>query len=183
MISQNAQHSLGKMLQHAIKTSLLASPQDPISIESVADTEQFSSTQIVILSVSSYFFRLMVLIYFTPDDVTKAHFAAINRMSIATMDAQAFSDAISECGNICCGSLNRDLASRFPQVGMSTPNIIDKRCAHYLGALGSSHQQHFDIVIPDGPRFQVSLCINAFEDLDFVIDTSEEHINGELEMF
>lgn len=183
MISQNAQYSLGQMLQHAIKASLLASPGDPIAIQSVADTSRFSSTQMVILSVSSYFFRLMVLIYFTPDELTKAHFAAIHGMDVTAMDAQAFSDAISECGNVCCGSLNRDLTQKFPHVGMSTPNIIDSRCALYLGALGSSHQQHFDISIPDGPRFHASLCVCAFEELDFVIAPLQEQRNGELEMF
>jgi CheY-specific phosphatase CheX len=126
---------------------------------------------------------LLVLIYFTPDALTKAHFAALNKMDVQNMDAQAFTDAISECGNICCGSLNRELAIQFPHVGMSTPNIIDRRCARYLGALGSTHQQHFDIAIPQGPQFHASLCISEFEDLDFDIQISETQSSGELEMF
>jgi len=183
MISQNAQRSLSEILQQGIRASLLASPLDPVEIEPVADASGFSSTQIVVLSVSSYLFRLQVLIYFTPDTLTKAHFATINKIDLQNMDAKAFADAISECGNICCGSLNRELVMQFPHVGMSTPNIIDRRCALYLGVLGSTYQQHFDISIPQGPRFHASLCISEFEDLDFDIQISETQSGGELEMF
>lgn len=183
MISQNAQRSLSQILQQGIKASLLASPLDPVVIEPVADPSGFSCTQTVVLSVSSYHFRLLVLIYFTPDALTKTYFAALNKMDEQSMDAQAFADAISECGNICCGSLNRELAIQFPHVGMSTPNIIDRRCALYLGVLGSTYQQHFDISIPQGPRFHASLCVNEFEDLDFDIQINETQSGGELEMF
>jgi hypothetical protein len=183
MISQNAQRSLSQILQQGIKASLLASPLDSVAIEPVADTSGFSCTQIVVLSVSSYLFRLLVLIYFTPDALTKAHFATLNKMDVQSMDARAFADAIGECGNICCGSLNRELAMQFPHVGMSTPNILDRQCALYLGALGSTYQQHFDISIPQGPRLHASLCISEFEDLDFDIQISETNSGGELEMF
>lgn len=183
MISQSAQRSLSDMFRQGIKAGLLTSPQDPIEISPAADALLFTSTQIVILSVSSYFFRMLVLIYFTPDELTQRHFAALRGRDVEAMDAQALADAISESGNICCGSLNRDLAQQFPHVGMSTPNILDRRCAHYLSAMGSSFQQHFDIAIPHGPKFHASLCISEFADLDFDVQLSEQPSLGELEMF
>jgi len=126
---------------------------------------------------------MLVLIYFSPDELTKAHLASINRVDVTTMDTQTFFDVISECGNICCGSVNRDLAQVFPHVGMSTPNIVDKQCAHHLDVLGSSYQHHFAVTIPQGPRFHASLCLTEFEDLDFDIQVPEQQSSGELEMF
>lgn len=183
MISPNAQRSLSQLFQHGLKTGLQASPQAPIKISPAADTSHFASAQIVVLSVSSYFFRMLVLIYFTPDDVTKQYLAALSKLDIEAMDAKALADAISECGNICCGSINRDLSQQFPHVGMSTPNILDRRCAHYLSALGSSFQLHFDIAVPQGAQFHASLCISEFVDLDFDVQTVEQQSLGELEMF
>jgi len=183
MISKNAQRSFSQILQQGIKASLLASPLDSVDIKPVADPSGFSCTQIVVLSVSSYHFRLLVLIYFTPDALTKTHIAALNKMDVQNMNTQAFTDAIRECGNICCGSLNRELVMEFPHVGMSTPNIIDRQCAQYLGVLGSTYQQHFDISIPQGPHFHASLCVSEFVDLDFDIQINETQSGGELEMF
>lgn len=183
MLSSNAQRSLTQILHQGLKAGLLVSPDDPIEITPVDDNSAFASAQFVILSVSSYLFRLAVLIYFSPDEQTKSHFAAINKVDAQNMDVQAFEDAISECGNICCGSLNRELVAAFPHVGMSTPNILDRQCAQYLSVLGSTFQQHYDVTIPDGPRFHASLCFNAFAALDFDIQIVENESSGELEMF
>lgn len=183
MISNNAQRAFGEMLVQGIKASLLASPDEPIAVTPVAQVEGIAASEIVMLSISSYFFRLVVLVYFTPDEQTKAHFARLNKVPVSAMDAQALVDAIHECGNICCGSINRALSAVFPHVGMSTPNIMDKRCAHYRGVLESSHEQHVAIAIPGGPRLHASLCIKEFADLDFEIEAVPVEAGGELEMF
>lgn len=183
MISQNAKQSFNQMLERALRAGLLVSPDGPVEIMPVSDVSRFCATQMVILSVSSYFFRMLVMVYFTDDDVTRLHFATLNKVDVATLDARAFVDAVNERGNICCGSVNRDLAQVFPHVGMSTPNIIDKQCAHHLDVLGSSYQRHLDVIVPDGPRFHASLCITEFEDLDFDLQIAEPQGNGELEIF
>lgn len=171
------------MLTQGIKASLLVSPDDPVEITPIADVTGIAASKIVMLSVSSYYFRLMVLIYFTPDEQTKAHFASINKVAASAMDEQAFIDAIHECGNICCGNVNRALARVFPHVGMSTPNIIDRQCALYRSVLDSTHEQHVAITIPGGPSFHASVCCKAYRELDFEAVVVEEESTGALEMF
>ncbi|MES2948060.1 MAG: hypothetical protein V4858_05895 [Pseudomonadota bacterium] len=80
------------------------------------------------LTVASFLFRLPVLIYFSSDEATQGHFARINNIDPSEMSAQAFLDVIGECGNICCGTLNRELVLVCPHVAMSTPNIIEREC-------------------------------------------------------
>lgn len=65
------------------------------------------------------------MIYFTPDEATRANFARINR----------------------------DLARTFRHRGMSTPNTLDRQCLRYLPKLGGSHERHFAIAPPAGHRF------------------------------
>jgi hypothetical protein len=186
MISLQARDGFDRLLTKAIKASLLPSAQDSCDVSVLTDLADITETRIVMLTVSSYLFRLMVMIYFTPDTATRAHFARIHDVEADAMSDQAFQDAIAECGNLCCGILNRDLGEFFPHIGLSTPNIIDRHCASYIDALHCGHVQHFRVNVNahDTPPFHVSLCVSEYADLDFVVTENEESADtGELELF
>ena len=183
MISPAARNVLQQMVVRAIQASPLVLADQARLIEVGPTLLRVQYEQAVLLTVSSYVFRLTLLIHFRDDSATRAHFAAVNRVPAAEMDAQAFNDAIRECGNICCGNLNRDLVHVFPHVGMSTPNIIDHRCVAYLGKLDADYVQHFEMGDSAGPPFALTLCVKAFAALDFAADFAAEEQTGELEMF
>jgi hypothetical protein len=183
MISPQAQQALHQMVCRAIQASPLVVDGVAANVSAVPDLADLKAEQVVLLTVSSYLFRLTFLIYFSPDAPTYAHFAAVNNLALAEMGEQAFADAISECANMCCGNLNRDLVRTIAHLGMSTPNILDRRCVDYLGKLGDSHLQHFVLHNLQGPDFGVSVCINAFGPLDFADDLGPPEETGELEMF
>jgi hypothetical protein len=137
-----------------------------------------------LLTVSSYLFRALILIFFSLNRETKEHFAAINKTDAQSMSESDFLDVIGECGNICCGTLNRELARHFPHLGMSTPNVLDRNCASHLQELSASYIRHFKIDINNGLTLHASLCVCDFADIDFTVDmTQAEESNGELEMF
>ncbi len=184
MISARAKAGFDQMVTQGIRAGLLSPGASPQAITSMDSLKDLRETHAVILSISSYLFRLMVLIYFTPDEATRAHFARIHRMAPEEMTEQAFADAIAECGNMCCGTVNRELGRVFPHVGMSTPNIVDRRCAEHLHLTGYGHLQHFQVSVDDDTRFHVTLCVCDDEDLDF--ETAPEQApesTGELEFF
>ncbi|WP_394778367.1 hypothetical protein [Undibacterium sp.] len=192
MISNQAKTGFDHLLSRALQSSLTGSSGNSCEVSIVPDLSDIEENRIVVLTISSYLFRLMVMIYFTPDEKTKSYFAGMNGMQPAEMGEQAFQDAIAECGNICCGILNRDLGAFFPHIGMSTPNMMDRHCASYLGMLNCDHIQHFQADVrsdsqdepQDGSRFYVTLCVSAYANLDFAVDTNEEsEATGELEMF
>lgn len=184
MISNSARDGFDYMFMQGIKGGLMATPDDHCTISVLPDLTEVKETKLVILTVSSYLFRLMVMIYFTPDQATKEHFARVNKTTVEDMDLQAFDDAISECGNISCGILNRELAHFFPNIGMSTPNILDKDCSSYLDILNLGHVRHLRVDINEAIHFHASLCVCAYADLDFAVDIREEAAStGELELF
>ena len=183
MLSQHAKQSLHLMVSRAIKASPLMGSGSFSDVLDQPDLSRLDTNQVVLLTVSAYQFRLVMLIHFSPDVRTYAHFAAVNKLVPTEMGEKAFVDAICECANMCCGNLNRDLARAFKHVGMSTPNIIDRRCVDYLDKLGESYQQHFAVQQIDGPSFGVSVCVNAFEPIDFSFEVAEAEETGELEMF
>jgi hypothetical protein len=183
MISLNAKQSLNLMVRRAILTSPLMGNGIFSEVLDLPDLSHLGTDHVVMLTVSAYQFRLIMLIHYSPDAKTYAHFAAVNKLAPAEMGEQAFVDAICECANMCCGNLNRDLARVFKHVGMSTPNIIDRRCVDYLNQLGKGHQLHYGLQQTGGPDFGVTVCLDAFAPLDFAFEVEEAEETGELEMF
>jgi hypothetical protein len=184
MISPRAQAGLDHTVMTALKGALAASPDAPCQVELMSDTRAITEDKMVVLTVTSYLFRAMVLIYFTLNKATREHFATIHRASADTMSESDFLDVIGECGNICCGALNRELAQHYPHLGMSTPNILDRHCVDYLPELNAGYARHFKVQVPSGLAMHASLCVCDYADLDFAVDTTQaEESNGELELF
>lgn len=183
LVSQSARDGFDQLLQQALKASIVPANENA-EISVIEDITTISEKKIVVLTVSSYLFRLMVMFHFTPDAATKGHFARLNRVDAGEMGEQGFMDAIAEAGNLCCGILNRDLGRFFPHLGMSTPNVIDKQCAAYLQKLNAAHIRHFALDVAGSPRLHVSLCVSAYAEMDFAVSPDEEDVStGELELF
>ena len=184
MISQRAKESFDYTLIGALQGALCASPDDRCEVEVISDVKDITEKKVVLLTVSSYLFRVITLVYFTLNKETQRHFAAINRAEAESMSESDYLDVICECGNIFCGALNRELAKHFPHLGMSTPNVLDRDCMDYLTELDAGYTQHFKISINDNLTMHASLCVCDFADIDFTVDmTQTEESNGELELF
>lgn len=184
MISLPAKDAFDFIMTGALKSALCASPEDQCEVEVIDDTKPIKEKKVVLLTVSSYLFRVMTLLYFTLDRNTKQHFAAINKVESESMSESDYLDVIGECGNIFCGALNRELAKHFPHLGMSTPNVLDRDCVDYLDELDAGYIKHFKIRINDALTMHASLCVCDFADIDFTVDmTQVEENNGELELF
>jgi len=184
MISTRATNSFDQMLVLGIKASMGETLSSDSEIEVLTDPDKIQETQVVMLTVASYVFRLLVMVYFSPNESTKTHFANINHVDPAAMTEQTFLDAIQECGNMCCGTLNRELARVFPHVGMSTPNIIERECVSYLGSLPGGYLKHFCAKNVAGQHFYFGVCVRDFADIDFEWAPAEEVVAaGEMEFF
>ncbi len=185
MITQPAKDGFDFIMKGALSSALSASPDDRCEVEIIDNVKDINEKKVVLLTVSSYLFRVMTMIYFTLNRETKQHFAAINRGDVDTMTESDFLDVICECGNIFCGALNRELAHHFPHLGMSTPNVLDRDCVDYLQELEAGYIKHFKISINETLTMHASLCVCDFADIDFAVDMTqaEEETNGELELF
>jgi hypothetical protein len=184
VISERAKTSFNQWIVDGLQ-SAFSNPHDPVhSAATVPELASLRATHVVMLSVASYRFRLMLLIYFSPDDVTRAHFAHLKHIAPSELTAQALEDAICEVGNMCCGAFNRSLGQIYPHLGMSTPNIVDRRCANHLNLMGFGHLQHFGLQLASGLSFHASLCVSEYDTLDFEAQhLAPAQATGELEFF
>lgn len=184
MISERAKDGFNYLLQEALRKNLVASSADVCAVETIEDENEMNEKEIVVMSISSYLFRIITFFYFTLNDTTKDQFAKIIKVQVADMDAGAFHDAIGEFGNMYCGSLNRDVGKYFPNVGLSTPNILEKNCAAYITSLDCGYVQHYRVTVNSSVKFHASLCICDYADLDFIVEKDAAGVSdGELEMF
>jgi hypothetical protein len=183
MISSSAKEGFNLLLTQALKESLVPDGSH-CEITPLDDDSAICESKMAVLTVSSYLFRVIVMLHFTPDAATFEHFAKLNHSSLEEMSAQEIMDTIAERGNLCCGILNRELIAYFPHIGMSTPNVIDRHCAAYLSMLNCGHIQHFAIDIDQGPPLHASLCISDYADIDFSVSADAMGAStGELELF
>jgi len=184
MISASARQGFDQMLRHGLR-SALAGPQDSVTdIAPVAGLDDIAESRSVMLSVSSYRFRLMLFVHFEPDAATREHFARMHGVTPEQMAGQAFNDAIGECGNMACGTVNRELGRLFAHVGMSTPHVIDRHSLRHLHLLRHGHLSHARMTLNGHQPFHGTLAVCAYGDLDFQPPADEQvEVAGELEMF
>jgi hypothetical protein len=182
MITERAKTSFDRLMQASLKSGLPVEGGS-LAIEPVAALDaKMKEKKVVVLTVSSYLFRLVAILYFKPDAATRAYFG---RGSEGPLSEADFHDRVAECGNVFCGALNRDLGKHFPHVGMSTPNIIDKDCMRYVDLLGCEQVRHYRLQVADDLALHASLCVTAYGTVDFHVEQAveEEVSTGELEMF
>lgn len=164
MISEPAQAALDHLLSRALLSGIGTADNAAIEVSVVDTALHFPETHVVALTISSYLVKMMVMIYFTPEHASE--------------------DAIGESANLCCGILNRDLGKFFPHLGMSTPNILFKQSALHLQSLHYNYLQHFRVSMAAGGAVHASLCVFAYEAMDFTVDPDQQpEETGELELF
>ncbi len=184
MITERAKVSFDHLLVSSLKSSMPVGGAS-VAIEPIAALDKIKEKKIVILTVSSYLFRAIVIIYFKPDAATRAYFDRHATEDAPEMTEDEFFDRVAECGNVCCGTLNRGLGEHFPHVGMSTPNIVDRECMRYTDLLACGLEKHYMITLDGDLTLYASLCVAAYGKIDFYVDpVIEEDLSvGELEMF
>ena len=185
MISARARDSFDLLLAQALSENLVAARGGRCQVEPLAGKGDLREAEFVILTISSYLFRAMVLFHFNDNAATRAHFARLVNTSPEAMDRKAFEDAVAEFGNLCCGALNRELGRHFPHVGMSTPNLLEGSCILHLGALQAGYLRHYQVEVEGDTRFHATLCVCDYGDLDFRAERQRvvEAAVGELELF
>lgn len=184
MITERAKASFDRLLASSLRSGMPVGGAS-VSVEPLKELGKIKEKKIVILTVSSYLFRAMAILYFKPDAATRAYFNRSADAGAPALGDEEFYDRVSECGNVVVGALNRDLGAYFPHVGMSTPNIIDKDCMQYVGLLGCDLVKHYKVVLDGELTMYASLCVADYGTVDFHVDPAVEVEvdTGELEMF
>lgn len=190
MISAKAIAAIEKLFDDSLQANSIASPEDACVVTTLANVGQPDKAekhQLVLITISSYSFRIVTLFDFNENAETAAHLAKVLHRTDKLLSGQALFDAYSEFINMVCGKVNREICTAVPHLGMSTPFALESACAQYLSTLKPTHIHPIEATVNQSVRFRITVCICAANDanLDFQIIHSAQHNTptGEMELF
>ena len=179
VISESTKQGFDFIFTKAAKANLVVNSGDSIEITPLPGGKvvETPEKEIVVLTISSYLFRLLTIFHINPDKVTAAYYSK-------SETGPVFTEVFSEMANLCCGAMNRDLHNHFPHLGMSTPYLLESKCMPFLKELRPQHVAQHKIVINGSLTMHATLCLCAYAPMDFRVDMSApEEETGGLEMF
>lgn len=139
--------------RRAATTNLVRSPNDSISIEPLKsqETSRVPDSRLVIITISSFAFRLLTLFQVVDNPAMRAYFGGA---AAARID-----ETFAEVANLCCGALNRDLSQSFPHLAMSIPYSLSSRSLRFLDVLHPQFLSGHSICIDSQIHVEATLCM------------------------
>jgi hypothetical protein len=187
MISQRAKTGFENVLHRCLEESLRTEAHPAWQMHSVADPSDISTQRFMMLTVTSYDFRLMVLLHFSCDKASMKYVADSLELGAAELPMIRYYDFLSEIGNNFCGTIKRELGEYFPHLGMSTANHLDRGSLKHVKSWPVDHDMHIKAHAEEGAVFYGSLYVSSFGELDFDLAQRSESENavemGALELF
>jgi len=186
VITDQAKNGIHRIVLNAVQSRLTLEPEDTCHVEQtdmadgggIDDRDEKGERDLVILTISSLLFRLLVIFQIDDGQETRRYFAREESDS-------AYQESFAEVANLCCGAVNRELLRFFPDLGMSTPYRLKSRGLALLKEWAPGLLTHFAATINGSVRIGVTVCMIGYAPIDFVFEEDESGATetGELELF
>jgi hypothetical protein len=180
MISSCARDSIEHIFLKAARSRLPLQTHDACDITPLTPADvntEDAADNLVILTISSVVFRLLLVFNFDEDTPTRDYF-------LKDAGQGSLQETLLEICNLCCGAMNHELLHYFPDLGMSTPYVLSARCLPHLEELKPDYLASYAITISESVRLAATVCVCADAPIDFTADVSNaEESTGELELF
>ena len=187
MISDRAKFGCYSLLSRCLEDSLRSAAVPTWTMVPLNNDKEISHRQFIMLTISSYDFRMVLLLHFFRSAPSMKYVADMLRISPEALEPSRFDDYLAEVGNVFCGAFKRELANFFPHLGMSTPNLLLSESLQYIKTWPVEYETH--VRAHDGGQlaFCGSLYVTSAGELDFnpqeLSRRVEEVQTGALEMF
>ena len=179
MISTQAKDSIERIFYKAAQSRLPREAGDSCEIVTIPQDalDAAPEARVVVLTISSILFRLLLILQFKDDAGTRDYF-------VKDVAENSFQEIFSEIANLCCGAMNQELLNYFPDLGMSTPYLLSARCVSHLQQLNPGFLASYKLTLNHAAQVTATVCVCAHAPIDFVADLSAvEESSGELELF
>jgi hypothetical protein len=188
VITEQAKGSIERIFRQAAQLRLTVGAGDSCEITPSAPRESRASgarhdraadSELIVLTISSISFRLLLVLHFDNDDATRAYYLGSGEVTLE--------ERLLEICNLCCGAMNQQLVGYFPDLGMSTPYVLSGQCVSYLDHLKPDFTASYRVTVNGAVQLGAIVCVCANAPLDFAATVAEvteaaESV-GELELF
>lgn len=182
-----AKDSLIGLLTSSLEESLKINTYPAWVFQTLTDSEQVAAPEFTMLTISSYDFRLFVLLHSSCDEPTMRYAADALQMPLEQLTTARYYDFLGELGNRFCGTFKRDLGNCYRHMGMSTPNRLRSGSLKHLKSLSFAHDIHVSARTSEEPIFYASVYVSVYGSREFRLDNlvkAEEPAEvGALELF
>ena len=172
-------HNVELAFHKAIRTNLVRDVGDICEIVAVQSGQGDKGTghKLLLITISSFVFRLLVIFRISDNPATRAYY-------LRGDGAQGLDDVFAEVANMCGGMLNRQLASNFEHLAMSTPCTLSSQCMTFLDELRPQYVARVGVTINDSVQLQATLCMCCSRPIEVAAATAADEAEcGELELF
>lgn len=187
MVTPYAKNSLNTLLTLSLQETLNTAADSAWGIKSMDTLESVMQKEFIMLTISSYEFRVCILLHFTKDKLTTEYVAGAMQTPSDKLEDTRYYDYLGELGNTFCGAFKRELAKYFPHLGMSTPNRLAGTSLKFMQEAAFDYDTHLKASTNDNTAFYSSLYISANKDFDFRVETNKQdetdEEKGALELF
>ena len=186
MITHDAKNGFNDMLKNCLSESLKTESHAKWSIKTLSDLNAIKEKEIYVLTISSYFFRVVLVLHFTNNAKTKSYVANALKVAPENMEQNRYYDFLGEIGNAFCGVYKRELGHYFPHLGMSTPNLLVSDTIQHLQEWSHEHEGFFEAKADDDTKFSASIFVSSYADVNFKYSSKsidEDVETGALEFF
>ncbi len=177
--SQQEIETFQRIFLHALRKGLQRNSLESFVATSVSTDASYSDKEaiLIVMTVSSFAFRLMVLFNVVENQLNREYF-------IGDTPNQTFVEAFYEVANLCCGALNRDISRDISHLGMSVPVMLTQSCMEYIDALNPQYLESYSITLNETASVHATLCLSCSAPVSFSTDLSQiEEDAGALELF
>lgn len=187
VVPQAAKSALEKMMMCCLAESLKTEAYASWTVQPLVKSEDIAAKEFTMLTISSYDFRMFVLLHSTCSAPSMRYAADALKMPQDQLTTARYYDFLGELGNRFCGAFKRDLAYNFPHMGMSTPNRMRGESLKHIKALAFASETHINASANDDAGFYASLYVSFYGTREFRLDNlpkAERQVEvGALEMF
>lgn len=187
MVSHEAKNGFDKLMSRCLEETLKTAAHPAWILKPVSRLEDVAQDEFIMLTISSYAFRIFMLLHLTRDTARSNYVASALKLTPENLADTRFYDYVGEMGNTFVGAVKRELGTYFPHTGMSTPNRLVSDSLQFLSEMKFDHVSHVKAGSGTELAFYGSIFVSAYQDLDFRVENSkksEESIEtGALELF
>lgn len=187
VVPQAAKQALASMLSHCLEEALKTENYAAWAVQAQANPEENAAQEFTMLTISSYDFRMFVLLHASCNTPSMRYAADALRIPQEQLTTARYYDFLGELGNRFCGAFKRDLGNSFPHMGMSTPNRMRGESLKHIKSLSFAYDTHINARADDATHFSASLYASFYGTREVRLDNlpkvKEQSEVGALELF
>jgi hypothetical protein len=140
-------------------------------VEPLLNVEQIQQNEFVLLTVSSFHFRLLVLLHFSAMSTALNYVADALKQTPESLKADGCYDYLAELGNQFCGEVKRIVGLQYPHIGMSTPMRLSNTSLPYVHNLKTCLATHVRAIHDEKDIFVGSIYLCTDDGFEFQVDS------------